>query len=52
MADKVVIALDIGTTFSGFAFSKRGDDAEVYCFENWPGALSELASIMAEYASG
>jgi hypothetical protein len=33
---KVVVALDFGTTSSGFAYALRADPENVYTFYDWP----------------
>ena len=33
---RVVVALDFGTTFSGFAFARTAEPDKVYKFYNWP----------------
>lgn len=40
--DKLVIALDFGTTFSGIAYSFKGQqDPKVVAITNWPGNTSK-----------
>ncbi|KAL2652357.1 hypothetical protein R1flu_020485 [Riccia fluitans] len=36
-APKIVVGVDFGTTFSGFAFALVSDAQKVYCFYDWPG---------------
>lgn len=45
--DRLVIALDFGTTFSGvaYAFNTPGKKADIVPIEEWPGKLNFLSFI-------
>lgn len=41
--DKLIIALDFGTTFSGIGYAFANEDKpDIYSIEDWPGSLSNL----------
>ncbi len=35
---RVVVGLDFGTTYSGYAYAHKSDPSEIYTFYEWPGA--------------
>ncbi|KAH6662561.1 hypothetical protein B0J14DRAFT_707549 [Halenospora varia] len=53
--DRLIIALDFGTTFSGIAYAFSTDPEKVYTITNWPGGEDQIvpkAPTVIKYDSG
>ncbi|XP_024390872.1 uncharacterized protein [Physcomitrium patens] len=44
---KVVVGLDFGTTFSGFAFAHKAKPTEIYTFYEWPRATKPYCKTLS-----